>query len=92
VLCAAHQRAVHRGQLVIDGAVSTGLRFRHADGRPFGALLHAADGDSIEKVFLGLRGLGFNERACRRALEEVRARSEPSSLEALLRASIELSA
>jgi hypothetical protein len=90
VLCAAHHRAVHRGQLVIDGKVSTGLRFRHADGLPYGALPLVIDSDSIEKVFLGLRGLGFSERDCRRALEEVRTRRELSSLEELLRACIEL--
>jgi hypothetical protein len=32
----AHHRALHRGELVIEGAVATGLRFRHADGSVYG--------------------------------------------------------
>ena len=42
VLCSAHHRAQHRGHLLIEGRVSTGLRFRHADGRGYGAEVDAA--------------------------------------------------
>jgi hypothetical protein len=31
-LCSAHHRAIHRGNLFVEGTPSTGLRFRHADG------------------------------------------------------------
>jgi len=36
LLCEAHHRAVHDGYLVIDGTWSTGFRFFHADGTPYG--------------------------------------------------------
>lgn len=36
LLCGAHHRALHRGMLRIDGTWSTGLRYSHADGRPYG--------------------------------------------------------
>jgi hypothetical protein len=39
-----HHSAVHRGELIVSGAVSTGLRFQHADGTNYGGLVspHAA--------------------------------------------------
>jgi hypothetical protein len=36
VLCAVHHGAVHRGTLRVRGSWSKGLRFNHADGRPYG--------------------------------------------------------
>jgi hypothetical protein len=39
ILCGTHHRAVHAGRLVIDGAASTGFRFRHADGTSYGGPL-----------------------------------------------------
>jgi hypothetical protein len=39
VLCGAHHRAVHRGTLWIEGTVSEGLRFRHADGTAYGSVI-----------------------------------------------------
>jgi hypothetical protein len=36
VLCSAHHRAVHRGQLIVHGRVATGVSFRHADGTSYG--------------------------------------------------------
>jgi hypothetical protein len=39
VLCGAHHRAQHRGQLLIEGRVSTGLVFRHADGTLYGSVV-----------------------------------------------------
>ncbi len=39
VLCGAHHRALHRGQLIIEGRVSAGLVFRHADGSNYGRVL-----------------------------------------------------
>jgi hypothetical protein len=32
-LCSVHHGAVHRGALFIEGTWSTGLTFRHADGK-----------------------------------------------------------
>jgi HNH endonuclease len=34
-ICGAHHRCVHRGQLIIERDTN-GLRFLHADGRPYG--------------------------------------------------------
>src|SRR4029450_10346949 len=32
LLCGKHHRLLHRGTLIIEGSISTGLRFYHADG------------------------------------------------------------
>ena len=36
-VCGAHHRAIHRGDVILEGSVSSGLRFRHADGREYGS-------------------------------------------------------
>jgi hypothetical protein len=73
VLCSAHHRALHRGQLAILGSVANGLTFRHADGARYGyeTAPHAVDAN--ERAFRGLRGLGFGEKAVKLALQHVRA-------------------
>jgi hypothetical protein len=35
-LCEGHHKALHEGRLLIDGSWSTGFRFAHADGTPYG--------------------------------------------------------
>jgi hypothetical protein len=35
-VCGAHHRAIHRGDVILEGSVSSGLRFRHADGSEYG--------------------------------------------------------
>jgi hypothetical protein len=70
--CAAHHRAAHRGQLTIQGRVSTGLTFRHADGRLYGEPVCPRAADVWAKAFRALRGMGFSERETRRALEKTR--------------------
>jgi hypothetical protein len=72
VLCSAHHRAQHRGQLLIEGRVSTGLRFRHADGRAYGTQVDAASASAYAETFRALRGLGFREGEAQRALARVR--------------------
>jgi hypothetical protein len=82
-LCGAHHRAVHRGTLLIEGRVSsgegrvssgaasvtsTGLRFLHADGTPYGGPVLAVAADIRAKAFRALRALGFSERNVHRAL------------------------
>jgi hypothetical protein len=74
VLCAAHHRAVHRGQLVVEGRVSTGLVFRHADGRRYGEPVGVVAAETWAKAFRALRSMGFSETETRRALERTRAR------------------
>jgi hypothetical protein len=72
VLCGAHHRAQHRGQLIIEGRVSTGLVFRHADGTLYGSLVSARAAASFEEAFRALRSLGFREGESRAALAGVR--------------------
>jgi hypothetical protein len=75
VLCGAHHRAQHRGQLLIEGRPSRGLVFRHADGAPYGGMVRAETAASFEEAFRALRSLGFREGETRAAL--VRVRSDP---------------
>src|SRR5258708_11217259 len=56
-LCAAHHRAQHRGQLVIEGRVSGGLIFRHADGSSYGSVANAGVAETYAHAFRALRGL-----------------------------------
>ena len=77
VLCGAHHRAQHRGQLLIEGRVSTGLVFRHANGAPYGSVVGAHAAASFEEAFRALRSLGFREGESRAAL--TRVRTDPSS-------------
>jgi hypothetical protein len=95
VLCSSHHRAQHRGQLVIEGTVSAGLVFRHANGSVYGDV--PADStpacDHAERAFRGLRGLGFNENDSRRALDRVlreQGNQKEFSTEALIRAALVL--
>jgi hypothetical protein len=88
-LCGAHHLAVHRGDLVIDGRVSSGLTFRHADGTRYGGPVspHAADVQST--VFRAMRGLGFREGDARRAVERAATHvGDGASAETLLRAAL----
>ena len=90
-LCGAHHHAMHDGKLAVEGRVSTGLRFRHADGTDYGDIMdvscHVADAQS--KAFQALRGLGFGEREARRALSEVVTHvGDRGSVESTLRAAL----
>ncbi len=90
VLCSAHHRSVHTGQLFISGGVSAGLCFQHADGSAYGSVGSAQLAAACELVFRGLRNLGFRERESR--LATARARAEVDDAEAspeqLLRAAL----
>jgi hypothetical protein len=87
VLCGAHHRAQHRGQLLIEGRVSTGLVFCHADGSPYGSAVSARAASSFEEAFRALRSLGFREGESRAALARVRsaATSAQDSTEQVIR-------
>jgi hypothetical protein len=88
-VCGAHHMALHRGDLVIEGRVSAGLSFRHADGTPYGGTVspHAAEVHS--SVFRAMRGLGFKESDARRAVERAAAHvGQAASAETLLRAAL----
>ena len=68
--CGAHHRAAHRGQLLIDGT-ATGVRFRHADGSPYGRVLEPQALEARAKTFRALRGLGFREGDVRAVLAQL---------------------
>jgi len=72
-LCGAHHRALHRGQLNIEGRVSTGLIFRYADGTKYGSAVSPHSVAKYEQAFLALRSLGFREGEARKALDHTRA-------------------
>jgi hypothetical protein len=76
LLCAAHHRAQHRGELVIEGRASTGFRFQHADGSSYGRVVDPRSAAAFAEAFQGLRGLGFREMEVRSALERVRANGD----------------
>src|SRR6185503_9073372 len=63
VLCGAHHRAVHRGQLWISGRTTSGLAFRHADGSAYGQPASASAVATRERVFRGLIQPGAASRA-----------------------------
>ena len=88
VLCSAHHRAVHRGQLIIEGRVSTGLEFRHADGTRYGAVVEPHAAEAHGQALRALRALGFREDETRRALERVRADGVDANTESVLRAAL----
>jgi 5-methylcytosine-specific restriction endonuclease McrA len=75
-LCCVHHRAAHRGELLVTGSVSTGVRFRHADGSDYGRALEPRVAEIQVKAFAALRGLGFREGEIRRALAESRKRGD----------------
>jgi hypothetical protein len=87
-ICAGHHRPVHRGLLIIEGRVSTGLRFYHADGSPYGVT--PPDPQAVEtaqRAFSALRNLGFKDGEVKRALAEVRAHVD-TGIEELIRAAL----
>jgi hypothetical protein len=90
VLCGPHHRAEHRGQLIIEGRVSTGLVFRHADGTRYGSMLDARAAGTYGDAFRALRALGFRETEARRALDDVRRQPtlDGASLDRVLRAAL----
>jgi hypothetical protein len=92
-LCGAHHRAAHEGELVIEGQVTTGVSFKHADGSDYGAVLDVAASavDAQTKAFQALRRLGFSEGDARQALSDtlghVGSEADP---ETRLRAALEV--
>lgn len=70
-VCSAHHRALHRGQIRIEGD-NARLRVVHADGRAYGEPVTAGAVDLQTKVFSGLRGLGFREGEVRAVMAELK--------------------
>jgi hypothetical protein len=90
VLCSAHHRAAHQGELLIDLERDGSLRYRHADGAAYGAPLIPQRIDAHAKVFSALRHLGFRESEVKAVLSELRADAElgDAGVEHLLRAAL----
>jgi len=85
-LCSDHHRACHRGALSIEGTAPSALRFRHADGTPYGGALSPNSEDVQLRAFRALRALGFGEREARLALRRSAPHvGEDAELEPLLR-------
>ena len=85
-LCGAHHRATHRGELIVAGSVSTGVRFEHADGSDYGETAAPRVADVRAKAFAALRGLGFRETEVRSALADCSARNDgEANLERIVR-------
>jgi HNH endonuclease len=70
-LCAAHHRAIHRGELIIESTAER-LAVLHADGTPYGDAVRPDSIDAHAKVFGALRNLGFRERVARAVLAALR--------------------
>jgi hypothetical protein len=88
-VCGAHHLALHRGDLVIEGRVSAGLSFRHADGTQYGGPVSPHAAEVHGSVFRAMRGLGFREGDARRAVERAATHvGQAASAENLLRAAL----
>lgn len=62
-LCGAHHAAVHEGTLVVRGTYSTGFRFEHADGVPYGEVAASpARSALLAQVLVALVGMGWKQR------------------------------
>jgi len=77
VLCSVHHKAVHRGTLLIEGTYSTGFRFYHTDGSPYGVAADAHAAGLLADVFQAVRHAGFKEHEARRILDLVRPHVGP---------------
>lgn len=89
-LCSAHHRAVHRGEVSIEGRVAQGLRFKHADGSPYGGPVRPLDVDVRARAFRALRSMGFREGEIRQALADLQTQSDqkPPGFEETVRAAL----
>jgi CBS-domain-containing membrane protein len=92
VLCAAHHRALHRGSLILEGDVTRGLVFRHADGSLYGGAVSAGSAIAQTRAFAALRRLGFRESDVRCALDRLRTQVglDQNDCEQILRAALRL--
>jgi hypothetical protein len=88
-LCTMHHAAVHRGALWIEGTWKTGLKFSHADGTVYGALVDPGAAAVLADVHRALVGLGFKDREARARVARIKTHvGALGSLEAALRAAL----
>jgi hypothetical protein len=86
ILCSAHHRAIHRGELVAEGTAGPSLKFAHADGAPYGEPSSALP-EIGAAACRALRLMGFREAEAKRAVARAEARST-RSVEDLIRQSL----
>jgi hypothetical protein len=90
ILCGAHHRACHRGDLIIVRSASGDLGFWHADGTVYGERPSTGVIDAVTKTVRGLRNLGFGEREARDAVHAARAHVGcDGGVESLIRSALE---
>jgi hypothetical protein len=82
-LCSAHHRAIHRGEMVVEGTPTTGLLFRHADGTNYGGSPLSAVVDTRAKARRALELMGYRSSEVRRAL--LRISPTEANLEQVIR-------
>ena len=88
VLCTNHHDQLHRGILVVEGAPSRGLRFRHADGTAYGQRLSPAAVDLASQAFGALRSMGIRATTARQLIEVVQREGAPDDLGEFIRAAL----
>lgn len=88
LICGAHHSAAHRGTLRIEGTASAGVRFRHADGTPYGSEPSPENAHVGARVFAALRGLGFSEKEARKAVDRASQANATNDSKQLLRAAL----
>jgi hypothetical protein len=79
-LCGTHHRAVHDGRLLITGAWSSGFRFQHADGTPYGTreLPDPRKSEAAQVAYDVLWRSGFRETEAKQTVDAIRNRIEPA--------------
>jgi hypothetical protein len=86
-LCSAHHRAIHRGELVVEGTTADAIRFLHADQTEYGGTPSAALADTRARASRALRLMGFREMEAQRAVARVPANGE-ASVEQVIRVAL----
>jgi HNH endonuclease len=88
-LCCAHHRALHRGDVVVEGCAPFALRFSHGDGTAYGDVVSPSVAEIQTNAFRALRRMGFGEAEVRQAISQAAADCEsPPTLESVLRSAL----
>jgi hypothetical protein len=88
-LCSAHHRALHRGDVAVEGSAPLALRFTHSDGTVYGGRPTPVVTELRANAFRALRGMGFGEAEVRKALlANAEGFHDPQSLESVLRSAL----
>jgi hypothetical protein len=89
LLCWGHHDAHHDGRLLIEGSISTGLVFKHADGRPYGETPEVSSASVFADAISALCTAGFTPSAARAAVDAARPHVGPNaSLQAILKVAL----